>query len=70
VAIPPLAKKKGVPTPEELQKTGQSVRAKNVNNLSLNKMLNVVLMVVEQIMTESNGAVLGDAKILAIIKFS
>jgi hypothetical protein len=42
----------------EQQKTGQSVRAPNVNSLSLNKMLQVVVTVVQQIMTQSNGAVL------------
>jgi hypothetical protein len=31
-------------------------------------MLNVVVTIVQQIMTESNGAVLEEAKILAIIK--
>jgi hypothetical protein len=51
----------------EQQKTGQSVQAPNVNTLSLDKMLKVV-MVVQQIMTESNGSVLEEAKLLAITK--
>jgi hypothetical protein len=53
---------------QEQQKAGQSVRAPNVNNLSLDKMLKVVVMMVQQIMTESNAAVLEEAKILAITK--
>jgi hypothetical protein len=50
----------------EQQKTGQSVRAPNVNSLSLDKMLKVVLTVAQHLMTESNGAVLEEAIILAI----
>jgi hypothetical protein len=57
-----------VTLPQEQQTTGQSVQATNVNNLSLDKMLKVAVMVVQQIMTESNGAVLQEAKTLAIIK--
>jgi hypothetical protein len=53
---------------QEQQKADQSVRAPNVNRLSLDKMLNVVVTVVQQIMTESNGAVLEEGKILAITK--
>jgi hypothetical protein len=53
---------------QEQQKAGQSVRAPNVNYLSLDKMLKVVVTVVKQIMTESNGAVSEEAKILAITK--
>jgi hypothetical protein len=52
----------------EQQKTGQSVRAPNVNSLSLDKMLKAVVTDVQQIMTESNGAVLEEAKIWAITK--
>jgi hypothetical protein len=52
-------------TQQVQQKAGQSVRAPNVNSLSLNKMLKVVVTVVQQIMSESNGAVLEEAKILA-----
>jgi hypothetical protein len=53
---------------QEQQKRGQSVGASNANNLSLNKMFMVVVTVVHQIMTESNGAVLEEAEILAITK--
>jgi hypothetical protein len=52
----------------EHKKTCQSVRAPNVNILSLDKMLKVVVPVVQQIMTQSNGAVLKEAKILVITK--
>jgi hypothetical protein len=52
----------------EQQKTSQSVRAPNINSLSLDKMLKVVVTVVQQIMTEFNGAVIEEAKILAITK--
>jgi hypothetical protein len=51
---------------QKQQKAGQSVWAPNVNNLSLDKKLKVVVTVVQQIMTESNGAALEEAKILAI----
>jgi hypothetical protein len=50
------------------QTTGQLVRAPNVNSLHLDKMLKVVVAVVQQIMKEFNGAVLDEAKIVAIIK--
>jgi hypothetical protein len=53
---------------QEQQKAGQSVRAPNINSLSLDKMLKVVVTVIQQIMTESNGAVIEEAKILAITK--
>jgi hypothetical protein len=49
---------------QEQQKTGQSVRAPNINSLSLDQMLKVVVTVVQQIMVESDGAVLEEAKIL------
>jgi hypothetical protein len=52
----------------EQQTTGQSVRATNVNSLSVDKMLKVVVTVVQQIMTECSGAVLVETKILAITK--
>jgi hypothetical protein len=68
VASPPIAKTQGVLAPEELQQTGQSVKATNVYSLSLDKMLKVVVMAVQQFMTESNGAVSEEAKILAITK--
>jgi hypothetical protein len=48
----------------EQQKTGQSVRARNVNSFSLDKMLKIVVTIIQQ----SNGAVLEEAKILAITK--
>jgi hypothetical protein len=51
---------------QEQQKAGQSVRAKNVNSLALDKMLKVVVTVVQKIMTKSNSVVLEEAKILAI----
>jgi hypothetical protein len=54
----------------EQQKAGQSVRAPNLNSLSLDKVLKVVVKVVQQIMTDSNGAILVEAKILAITKLS
>jgi hypothetical protein len=50
----------------EQQKTGQSVRAPYVNSLSLDKMLKAVVTVAQQIMTESNGDFLEEAKILTI----
>jgi hypothetical protein len=54
---------------QEHQTTGQSVRAPNVSSLPLDKMLKVrVVVTVVQIMTEFNGAVLEEAKIVAITK--
>jgi hypothetical protein len=50
----------------EQQKCGQSIRASNVNNLSLEEMLNIVVTVVQQIMTDYNGAELEEDKILVI----
>jgi hypothetical protein len=47
----------------EQQKAGQPGRAPNINSLSLDKMLKVVIMVVQQTMAESNGAVLGGQNI-------
>jgi hypothetical protein len=58
VASPPVAKIKGVLAPEDLQQTGPSVRATNINSLSLDEMLKVVARVVQKITTESNAAVL------------
>jgi hypothetical protein len=52
----------------EQQTTGQSVWATNVNSLPLYKMLSVVVTVVQQIMTEFNGAVLVEVKIVVIKK--
>jgi hypothetical protein len=45
----------------EQQTVGQSLPATNVNSLPLDKMLRVVLTVVQQIMTEFNGAALEEA---------
>jgi hypothetical protein len=53
---------------QEQQKAGQSVWAPNVNSLSSDKMLKLLVTVVQQIITESNGALLEEAKILAITK--
>jgi hypothetical protein len=47
---------------DEQKKAGHSVRAPNVKSLSLDKMLKVVVTVVQQIMTGSNGAVLEEAQ--------
>jgi hypothetical protein len=64
----------GVPaalTQHEQQTRGQSIRAPHVNSLPLVKMLIVVVVtVVQQIMTECNGAVLEEAKIVGIKKLS
>jgi hypothetical protein len=51
-----------------MQTIGQSIRAHNVNNLALDKMLEVVVTLVDQIMTGFNGAVLEEANIVAITK--
>jgi hypothetical protein len=67
----PTTVEPGVPAAlfqNEQQITGQLVRAPNVNSLYLDKILKVVIAVVQQIMTESNGAVLEEAKIVASIK--
>jgi hypothetical protein len=52
----------------ENQTTSQSDRAPDIKSLPRDKMLKVAETVVEQIMTESNNAVLEEAKILAITK--
>jgi hypothetical protein len=52
----------------EQQTTDESVWATNVNRLPLDKILRVVVMVAQQIMTEFNGAVLEEAKIVAVTK--
>jgi hypothetical protein len=52
----------------EQQKQVSYFGPKNVNSFALDKMLKVVVTVVQQIMTESNGSLLEEAKILAIIK--
>jgi hypothetical protein len=50
----------------EQQTTGQSVWVPNVNSLHLNKMLKLVVAVVQQIMKEFNAAALEEARIVAI----
>jgi hypothetical protein len=54
----------------EQQITGQSVRAANVNSLSLEKVLRVVTKVVQHIMTELDGAVLEEAKTVTITRIT
>jgi hypothetical protein len=56
VAVPPEAKKSSVPAPVQEQETGQSVRAQIINSQPFDNMLKVVT-VVQQTMTEFNGAV-------------
>jgi hypothetical protein len=53
----------------EQQKAGQSVRAPTVNSQPLDNMLRVVTAV-QQIMTEFNGAVSEEDKIVAITKIA
>jgi hypothetical protein len=53
--------------PQHEQQTCQSVRAPNINCSSLDKMLRVIVTVVHQIMIESNGIVLQEARIVVII---
>jgi hypothetical protein len=67
VAVTGPARMEALPQQEQ-QEAGQSVRAPYVNSLSLDKMLKVVVRVVQQIVTEYNDAVLEGAKILAITK--
>jgi hypothetical protein len=67
VTSPPVAGMKHIPAPTMQQETGQSVKAPNVNSQSLDNMLTVVT-VVQQIMTEFNGAVSEENKIVAITK--
>jgi hypothetical protein len=67
----PVTMEHGLPaaSPQnEQQKAGQSIQAPNINSLFLDKLLEVVVTVVQQTMAESNGAVLEEAKILAITK--
>jgi hypothetical protein len=52
---------------QQQQTSGQSVRAQNVNSQPLDNML-IVVTVVQQIMTEFNGAVSEEEKIVAITK--
>jgi hypothetical protein len=63
----PTAGIKHIPAPTLQQETGQSVQAPNVNSQPLDSMLRVVT-VVQQIMTEFNGAVSERDKIMAITK--
>jgi hypothetical protein len=67
VTSPPAAGIKYIPGPALQQETGQSVQAPNVSSQPLDNMLRVVT-VVQQIMTEFNGAVLEEEKIVAITK--
>jgi hypothetical protein len=59
--------KRSVPTPAPQQKTGQSVQTQHVNSQPLDNILRIVT-VVQQIMTEFNGAVSEEDKIVAITK--
>jgi hypothetical protein len=52
---------------QEQQETGQSIRAPNVKSFSLDSMLRVAILV-QQIMTEFNGAVSQEIKIVVITK--
>jgi hypothetical protein len=61
------AEKQSVPAPVQPQQSGQSVCTQNVNSQTLDNMLRVVT-VVQQIMTEFNGAVSEQEKIVAITK--
>jgi hypothetical protein len=67
VTYPPAAGIKYIPAPALQLETGDSVQAPNVNSQPLDNMLRVVT-VVQQIMTEFNGAVSEEDKIVAITK--
>jgi hypothetical protein len=67
VTSPPAAEIKNLRSPALQQETGQSVWAPNVNSQPLDNMLRVVT-VVQQIMTEFNGAVSEEDKIVVITK--
>jgi hypothetical protein len=67
VTSPPAGIKLSTPASGQKQKTGQSVRAPNVNSQPLDNMLRVVTAV-QQIMTKFNGAVSEEDKIVAITK--
>jgi hypothetical protein len=57
------------PLPQRDQQTSDRlVQAPNVNSLPLDKLLRAVVTVVQHFMTEVNGAVLEEAKIVAIAK--
>jgi hypothetical protein len=57
-----------VPLHKHEQHTGQSVGAPNVNSLPLNKSMLRIVITVQQFMTEFNGAVSEEEKIVAITK--
>jgi hypothetical protein len=59
--------KPSVPASVRQEETGQSVSAPNVNSLPLDNMFRVITAV-QQIMTEFNGAVSEEAKVVAITK--
>jgi hypothetical protein len=67
VADPPAQVKLSTPASGQQQNAGQSVRGRTVNRKPLDNMLRVVT-VVQQIMTEFNGAVSEEDKIVVITK--
>jgi hypothetical protein len=67
VADPSTEVKVSTPASGQQQNVGQSVRAPTVSSQPLDNMLRVVT-VVQQIMTEFNGAVSEEDKIVAITK--
>jgi hypothetical protein len=67
VADPSSVGKTNAPSHKQQQETSQSVRAAIVNSQPLDNMLRVVTAV-QQIMTELNGAVSDEDKIVAITK--
>jgi hypothetical protein len=67
VTSPSAGTKLSTPAPGQQQKTGQSVRAQNTNSQPLGNMLRVVT-VVQKVMTEINGTVSEEEKIVAITK--
>jgi hypothetical protein len=67
VADPPAGVNLSTPASGQQQKSGQSVQTPTVNSQPLDNMLRVVT-VVQKIMTEFNGAVSEEVKIVAITK--
>jgi hypothetical protein len=67
VTSPPAGGIKHIPASTLQQETRQSVQASNVNSQSLDNMLRIIT-VVQQIMTEFNGAVSEKDKIGSITK--
>jgi hypothetical protein len=67
VADPPAAEKLSVTVPEQQQETGQPFRTAIVNSQVLNNMLRAVT-VVQQIMTQFNGTVSEEDKIVALTR--